>query len=195
MLEPEELQKPQRVLVACEYSGRVRDAFLAKGLDAISCDLLPTESPGPHFQGDLFEAFHALGPWDLVIAHPPCTAICLSGNRWYSGTPERAAAAAFVGRIWDLPVERLAIENPTGVLNTLLPDLPRPCWIQPWEHGHGETKRTGLWTRGLPQLLPTNVVSGRTPRVHRMSPSADRWKLRSTTYTGIASAMADQWGS
>lgn len=185
-------EKP-RVLVACEYSGRVRDAFRALGHDAYSCDLLPCEAdPTHHLQGDLFDAFRDLRP-SLVIAHPPCTALCVSGNRYYAGTQARLDAAEFVRRIWELPVARLAVENPVGVLNRLCPELPRPQYIQPWQFGHGETKRTGLWTRGLPRLLPTDVVEGREARVHRMAPSPDRWKERSRTYEGIARAMAAQW--
>ena len=182
-----------RVLVACEYSGRVRDAFRALGHDAVSCDLLPTETPGPHIEGDLFDAFHSGGPWDLVIAHPPCTALACSGNRWHAGTNARRDAAEFVRRVWALPARRMAIENPVGVLNTLIPELPRPYYVQPWQFGHGETKRTGLWTRGLPRLAPTDIVEGREQRVWKMPPSADRWKDRSRTYQGIADAMASQW--
>lgn len=181
-----------KVLVACEFSGIVRDAFIARGHDAMSCDLLPTESPGPHYQGDMFDL--DLTEFDLIIAHPPCTAIAVSGNRWYANTPERWKAIQFVSRIWDIPVERLCIENPVGVINTFLPHLPRPQYIQPWQFGHGETKKTGLWTRGLPELVPTNVVEGREQRIWKMAPSPDRWKERSRTYPGIANAMAEQWG-
>jgi site-specific DNA-cytosine methylase len=181
-----------KVLIACEYSGVVRDAFRRRGFDAMSCDLLPTEVDGPHYQGDMFDL--DLSTFDLVIAHPPCTALAVSGNRWYAGTAERIEAAEFVRRIWELPVARLAIENPVGVINTLLPEMPKPQYIQPWMFGHGETKKTGLWTRGLPELVPTNVVSGREQRIWRMAPSPDRWKERSRTYQGIADAMADQWG-
>lgn len=182
-----------KVLVACEYSGRVRDAFLARGHDAMSCDLLPTDVPGPHYQGDCFDLDWS--QFDLVIAHPPCTHLCLSGNRHYAGTQARLDAAQFVWRMWCQPVARLAIENPTGTINSLLPGMPRPQYIQPWQFGHGETKKTGLWKRGLPDLVPTNIVDGRDARIHRMPPSADRWKKRSETYRGIADAMADQWGN
>ena len=181
-----------KILIACEYSGRVRDAFIARGHAAISCDLLPTDSPGPHYQGDVFDlCWHK---FDLVIAHPPCTSLCVSGNRHYAGTQARLDGAEFVRRMWAQPVERLAIENPVGVINTLLPEMPRPQYIQPWQFGHGETKKTGLWLRGLPPLEPTNIVEGRADRIHKMPPSADRWKLRSETYQGIADAMAEQWG-
>ena len=182
-----------KVLVACEYSGRVRDAFLARGHEAISCDLLPTDSPGPHYQGDCFEL--DWGCYDLVIAHPPCTALAVSGNRHYASTPARQHAAEFVRRMWLQPVKRLAIENPVGVLNRLVPELPRPHYVQPWQFGHGETKKTGFWLRGLPPLVPTNIVEGREQRIWKLPPSADRWKIRSTTFQGIADAMAEQWGS
>ena len=181
-----------KILIACEYSGRVRDAFIARGHDAISCDLLPTDSPGPHYQGDVFDMDWR--EFDLVIAHPPCTSLCVSGNRHYAGTQARIDGAEFVRRMWAQPVERLAIENPVGVINTLLPEMPRPQYIQPWQFGHGETKKTGLWLRGLPPLEPTDIVEGRADRIHKMPPSADRWKLRSETYQGIADAMAGQWG-
>jgi len=181
-----------KVLVACEYSGKVRDAFLRLGHDAISCDLLPTEAPGPHYQGDCFDLDWS--EYDLVIAHPPCTALAVSGNRWYSGTQARKDAAAFVRRMWEQPVDKMAIENPVGVLNRLIPELPRPQYIQPWQFGHGEVKRTGLWTRGLPPLKPTEIVDGREQRIWRIGPSKDRAKLRSETYQGIADAMALQWG-
>jgi hypothetical protein len=187
-----------KVLVACEYSGIVRDAFRKLGHDAISCDLLPTETEGPHYQGDMFDLY--LETYDLVIAHPPCTAICVSGNRYYAGTEARLEAAQFIQRIWDIPVQKLAIENPVGVINTLLPDMPRPYYIQPWQFGHDASKKTGLWTRGLPQLVPTEVITkdryeNQTPSgQNRLGPSPDRWKERSRTYQGIADAMASQWG-
>jgi len=182
-----------KVLVACEYSGRVRDAFAARGHDAMSCDLLPSDSPGgTHYEGDMFDL--DLDEFDLIIAHPPCTALCVSGNRHYSNTRNRVDAALFVKKIWDIPIEKLAIENPIGVINSLLPDMPRPQYIQPWQFGHGETKKTGLWKRGLPDLIPTDIVAGREQRIWKMPPSKDRWKLRSMTYAGIADAMANQWG-
>jgi len=180
-----------RVLVACEYSGVVRDAFTVKGHDAMSCDLLPSEKEGKHYQGDMFDL--ELTSFDLIIAHPPCTAICLSGNRYYSGTKARKDGAEFVKRIWQIPIDKLAIENPVGVLNTLISELPKPQYIQPWQYGHGETKKTGLWLRGLPQLQPTNEVEGREQRIWKMPPSKNRAKERSRTYSGIAKAMADQW--
>jgi site-specific DNA-cytosine methylase len=181
-----------KVLIACEFSGVVRDAFRARGHDAMSCDLLPTESPGQHYQGDMFDL--DLVSFDLIIAHPPCTALCVSGNRHYAGTKARGDAAEFVRRIWSIPVKKMCIENPVGVINTLLPEMPRPQYIQPWQFGHGETKKTGLWLRGLPPLQPEKVVEGRADRIHKMPPGKDRWKKRSVTYQGIAKAMANQWG-
>ena len=179
-----------KILIACEYSGTVRDAFIKKGHDAISCDLLPTDSPGPHYKGDMFDL--NLETFDLIIAHPPCTAVCVSGNRHYANTQDRIDGVKFIERIWNLPVEKLCIENPVGVINSLS-NMPKPQYIQPWMFGHGETKKTGLWKRNLPDLVPTDIVEGREDRIHKMPPSADRWKLRSTTYQGIANAMADQW--
>jgi hypothetical protein len=181
-----------KVLVACEFSGIVRNAFIARGHEAISCDLRSTDTPGPHYEGDMFDL--DLASFDLIIAHPPCTAICASGNRTYAGTQARLDGAEFVRRIWEIPVGKMCIENPVGVINTLLPEMPRPQYIQPWQFGHGETKKTGLWLRGLPPLKPTNIVDGRKHRIHEMPPSKDRAKLRSITYPGIAEAMAAQWG-
>ena len=181
------------MLVACEYSGVVRDAFIRLGHEALSCDLLPTDAPAhPHYEGDVFDLDWS--GFDLVIAHPPCTALAVSGNRHYAGTQARDDAAEFVRRMWQQPVDRLAIENPVGVLNRLVPELPRPHYIQPWQFGHGETKKTGLWLRGLPPLQPTNNVSGREQRIWKLPRSADRWKIRSTTFQGVADAMAEQWG-
>lgn len=181
------------VLVACEFSGVVRDAFTSYGHNAISCDLLPSESPGEHYQGCCFDLDWS--SFDLVIAHPPCTHLCVSGNRYYAGSKERIDAALFVRRMWSQPVRRLAIENPVGVINSLLPEMPKPFYVQPWQFGHGETKKTGFWTRGLPTLQPTNIVPGRDQRVWKMQPSPFRSKLRSKTYPGIAKAIAEQWGA
>ena len=180
-----------KILIACEYSGIVRDAFTVKGHDAISCDLIPTDSPGNHYQGDMFDL--DLESFDLIIAHPPCTYVCVSGNRHYAGTQKRLDGVKFIERIWDIKIDKICIENPVGVINTFS-DLPKPQYIQPWMFSHGETKKTGLWKRGLPDLIPTDVVDGRNDRIHKLPPSIDRWKLRSTTYQGIANAMADQWG-
>jgi hypothetical protein len=180
-----------RVLVACEFSGAVRDAFVAAGHEAVSCDLLPTEVPGPHVQGNVLELLR--DGWDLMIAHPPCTYLCRSGARWWaSRQSEQRAAIEFVRALWAAPIPRVAIENPPGALGTLF--RPADQYIQPWQFGHGETKSTGLWLRNLPPLRPTLIVEGREPRVHRMSPGPDRWRERSRTYRGVAEAMAEQWG-
>jgi len=192
-----------RVLVACEFSGIVRDAFRARGHDAWSCDLLPCERPGPHIRGDILRyVVYGGGPsatpvlydrWDLMVAFPPCTHLAVSGARWFKDKArEQAEALAFVRALMDAPVPRIAIENPVGVISTRLrkPDQI----IQPWQFGHGEVKATCLWLKGLPKLTPTNVVEGRTARVHREPPGPDRWKNRSRTYQGIADAMAEQWG-
>lgn len=181
-----------KVLVACEYSGRVRDAFIACGHDAVSCDLLPSDSDGPHHQGDVAEILHF--GWDLMIAHPPCTHLAVSGSRWFKDkVREQAEALVFVQMLLNAPIPRIALENPVSIISTRIrkPDQI----VQPWMFGHGETKATCLWLKGLPKLSPTNLVEGREPRVHRMSPGPDRWKERSRTYQGIANAMAEQWGS
>jgi hypothetical protein len=180
-----------RVLVACEYSGTVRDAFIARGHDAMSCDLLPTERPGPHYQGRVQDVIN-IG-WDLMIAHPPCTHLAVSGARWWGGKlVEQAEALAFVRALMAAPIPRIAIENPVSKISTAIrkPDQI----VQPWQFGHGETKATCLWLKGLPKLVPTQVVGGREARIHKMSPGPDRWKERSRTYQGIADAMAAQWG-
>jgi hypothetical protein len=180
-----------KVLVACEYSGAVRDAFLSAGHDATSCDLLPTESEGPHYQGDVFDIID--DDWDLMIAHPPCTHLAVSGARWFKDKmKEQEEALSFVRRLMLAPIPRKAIENPISIISSRIckPDQI----IQPWQFGHGETKATCLWLKNLPKLTPTNVVEGREQRVHRMPPGPDRWKERSRTYKGIAEAMAAQWG-
>ena len=183
-----------RVLVACEYSGRVRDAFAKRGHTAVSCDLLPSDSPhGWHVQGDVLELLDK--GWDLLIAHPPCTHLAVSGARHFAAKQAsgvQAEALDFVRALLAAPVERIALENPVSIISSQIrkPDQV----IHPWQFGHGETKATCLWLRGLPKLVPTDVVDGRENRIHRMPPSADRWKLRSTTYQGIADAMAAQWG-
>lgn len=182
-----------RVLVACEYSAVVRDAFLAKGHDAWSCDLLECErDPAWHIRGDVLEV---LGDeWDLMIAHPPCTHLAVSGARWFKNKQkEQAEALDFVRTLLEAPIDKIALENPISVISTRIrkPDQI----IQPWMFGHGETKATCLWLKNLPLLQPTNVVDGREARVHKMPPGPDRWKERSRTFTGIAQAMAEQWGS
>ena len=179
-----------RVLVACEFSGIVRDAFLARGHDAMSCDLLPTERPGPHYQGDVRDVLGA--GWDLMVAHPPCTYLAVSGARWFADRPqEQADALAFVRLLLGAPIPRIALENPISVISSRIrkPDQI----VQPWQFGHGETKATCLWLKGLPPLTPTNIVPERVQRVHRMAPGPDRWRERSRTFPGIAEAMADQW--
>jgi hypothetical protein len=194
-------------LVACEFSGTVRDAFLARGYDAWSCDLLPDErGSNRHIRGDVRDV---LGyGWDLlIVAHPPCTRLCNSGVRWLTTPPpgrtladmwaELDAGAALFSTLWNAPIERVAIENPIMHRHAkarIVGYVEPAQWVQPFEHGHGETKRIGLWLRNLPPLTPTNIVAGREARVHRMSPSADRWRERSRFYAGVAAAMADQWG-
>lgn len=181
-----------KVLVACEFSGTVRDAFIAQGCDAMSCDLLPTESPGPHHEGDIRDVLD--DRWDLMIAHPPCTDLAVSGARWF---PEKRAdgrmqrALDFVQMLLDAPIERIALENPVSVISSAIrkPDQI----IQPWMFGHGETKKTCLWLKNLPLLEPTEVVEGREGRIWKLPPTADRWKLRSMTFPGIAQAMSQQW--
>ena len=183
-----------KVLIACEYSGRVRDAFIQAGHEAMSCDLLPTDSPGPHYQGDVRDVL--LDMWDLMIAHPPCTHLSVSGARHFaakkaSGVQDQALD--FVRLLIAAPIPRKCIENPISIISSRIrkPDQI----VQPWMFGHGETKATCLWLENLPPLQATNIVSGREAKCHRLPPSADRWKLRSTTYAGIAQAMAMQWGA
>ena len=183
-----------RVLVACEYSGVVRRAFQALGHDAWSCDLLPAEDDSPHhFQGDVMPILGRCEHWDLMIAHPPCTHLSVSGARWFKDKQkEQAEALEFVEWLMAAPIDRIAIENPISVISSRIrkPDQI----IQPWQFGHGETKATCLWLQGLPKLTPTNIVEGREARIHRMPPGPDRWKERSRTFEGIAAAMAEQWG-
>lgn len=182
-----------KVLVACEFSGTVRDAFIRRGYEAISCDLLPTESDGPHYEGDVFDIID--NGFDLMIAHPPCTHLAVSGARHFKAKRESGAqqeAVDFFMRLANAKIPMIAIENPVCIMSTAWrkPDQI----IQPWQFGHGETKATCLWLKNLPKLNPTNIVDGRENRIHRMPPSKDRWKLRSMTYPGIAEAMAAQWG-
>jgi hypothetical protein len=194
-----------KVLVACEYSGTVRDAFRARGHDAMSCDLLPTDAPGAHYQGDVRDI---LGDgWDLMIAHPPCTYLCSSGLHWNKRVPGRAQmtedALDFVRLLLDAPIPRIALENPIGCIGTRIRKADQT--IQPWQFGHDASKATCLWLKNLPLLTPTAVVE---PRIangkkrwanqtdsgqNRLPPSDDRWKIRSETYAGIAAAMVDQW--
>ena len=180
-----------RVLVACEFSGTVRDAFTAMGNYALSCDLLPSETPGEHYQGDVRDI---LGDgWDILIGHPPCTHLAVSGARWFKDKQkEQKEALEFVQELMEAPIPKIAIENPISIISSRIrkPDQI----IQPWMFGHGETKTTCLWLKNLPKLHPTNIVEGREAKVHKMPPAPDRWKERSRTYPGIAQAMAAQWG-
>lgn len=186
-----------RVLVACEFSGIVRDAFRRLGHEAYSVDILPTERPGPHFQSDAFEPLTNKpfsGRWDLLIAHPPCQYLAVSGARWFrQRKAEQEKALDFVRRFFAADVPKICIENPVSIISSRIrkPDQI----IQPWQFGHGETKKTCLWLENLPPLKPTNIVEGRVPRVHRMPPGVDRWKNRSRTFLGVAEAMAEQWGN
>ncbi len=184
-----------KVLVACEYSGIVREAFTRLGHDATSCDLLPTEIPGKHIQGDVLEVIKQ-EQFDLMIAHPPCTDLAVSGAKWFKekradGRQQRALE--FVQQLLDAPIPMIALENPVSVISTYIRKSDQ--YVQPWMFGHGETKRTGLWLKGLPLLRPTNIVEGREQKVWKMPPSENRWKDRSRTYQGIADAMAEQWGN
>jgi hypothetical protein len=197
--------KRLHVLVACEFSGIVRDAFKKEGHDAWSCDLLPTERPGNHLITDLSKGvptpYKLKGGWDepstywdLLIAHPPCTHLAVSGARWFKEKKqEQEEALKFVEMLLNWPIEHIALENPISIISTKIrkPDQI----IQPWMFGHGETKSTCLWLKNLPLLKPTNIVEGRKDRIHKMSPSPDRWKERSRSYIGIAEAMATQWGN
>lgn len=181
-----------RVLVACEFSGIVRDAFAARGHDAWSCDLLPSERPGNHIQGDVMSLIG--DDWNLMIAHPPCQHLAVSGARHFSAKRadgRQQDALNFVRQLMAAPIPRICLENPVSIIST---SIRKPDQIiQPWQFGHGETKATCLWLKGLPLLLPTDIVHGRADRIHKMPPSADRWRERSRTYEGIAKAMAEQW--
>ena len=181
-----------KVLIACEFSGIVRDAFSRAGHDAWSCDLLPTEIPGKHIQADVLTVLH--DGWDLMIAHPPCTDLAVSGARWFSEKREsQIVALQFVSALLSAQIPMIALENPVSIISSRIrkPDQV----IQPWMFGHGETKATCLWLKNLPPLTPTNIVAGREARVHLEPPGPQRWANRSRTYTGIAEAMARQWGS
>jgi len=191
-----------RVLIACEYSGTVRDAFIAAGHAAMSCDLLPTDRPGPHHQGDVFDIIG--DGWDLMIAHPPCTHLAVSGAKHFAAKQadgRQAAALFFVQRLFDAPIPRIALENPVSIISS---QIRRPDQIiQPWMFGHEATKTTCLWLKGLPHLVPTDIVgkgarhvtkSGKSlPTWYNLPPTPNRWKIRSATFQGIADAMAAQW--
>ena len=189
-----------KILIACEYSGIVRDAFLNQGHDAISCDFLPSDRLGPHYQGDVRDILD--DDFDLMIAHPPCTHLAVSGARWFKDKQEEQAEALnFVGLLLAAPIAKIALENPISIISSRIrkPDQI----IQPWQFGHPESKSTCLWLKNLPKLVPTDIlekpVNGRwnnqTPSgQNKLGPSEDRWKIRSATYPGIANAMAAQWG-
>ena len=195
-----------RVLVACEFSGIVRRAFAARGHDAWSCDILPSEDDSPkHIIGDVVPVLR--DGWEMLIAHPPCTRLCNSGVRWLHNPPPGKSAhqmqvelregAALFSDMWNAPIARIAVENPVmhKHAKALIQNYEPPAQsVQPWQFGHGEVKRTCLWLRDLPPLVPTYVVEGREARVHKMPPGPDRGKERSRFFTGIAAAMADQWG-
>ncbi len=180
-----------KVLIACEFSGIVRDAFTRKGHYAVSCDLLPSEKEGMHWIGDCRPIIKQ--KWDLIIAHPPCTHLAVSGARWFKEKiKEQNEAVEFFMEIVNANSEKICVENPISIMSTKYrkPDQI----IQPWQFGHGETKATCLWLKNLPKLIPENIVDGRENKIHKMPPSVDRWKNRSRTYQGIAEAMANQWG-
>ena len=182
-----------KVLIACEFSGIVRDEFSARGYDSVSCDLLPSERQGKHYQGDVFDIIN--DGWDMMIAFPPCTHLAVSGARYFAvkrADGRQQAALEFVRRLFNAPIKKIAVENPIGIIST---EIRKPDQIiHPWQFGHGETKATCLWLKNLPKLIPTNIVDGREHRVWRMPPSEHRAKERSRTYPGIARAMAEQWG-
>ena len=180
-----------KVLVACEEWGLVRDELIERGHDAISCDLLPSARPGPHYQGDVLSIIDQ--GWDMMIAFPPCTHLAVSGARWWKGKErEQIEALWFVFALLNAPIPRIAVENPIGRLSTVI-RKPNQI-IQPWQFGHGETKSTCLWLKGLPHLDPTDIVEGREARIHKMPGGPNQGKERSKTYPGIAKAMAQQWG-
>lgn len=181
------------ILIGCERSGITRDAFISAGHNAVSCDLEPTDKPGPHLQCDVFKAIQC--GWDLIILHPPCTYMAVSGNRWYANTQRRRRAELFTGSMWLEALnhaKHVALENPVSSISNILGRATQT--IQPWQFGHGETKRICWWLHNLPKLQPTRIVEGREPRIWKMPPSADRARLRSEWFTGIADAQARQWG-
>lgn len=182
-----------QVLVACEYSGRVRDAFAKRGWEAWSCDLLESETEGSHYQGPVEDLI--CENWNLMICHPPCTHLAVSGARHFAekiASGEQQQALDFVRMLLDAPINHIALENPVSIVSTKIKKASQ--YVQPWQFGHGETKKTGFWLKNLPLLQPTNIVEGREAKVHKMPPGPNRWKERSRTYQGIADAMADQWG-
>lgn len=200
-----------KILIACEYSGRVRDAFIKRGHYALSCDLLPTERTGPHYRGNIFDVLY--DGWDLLIAFPPCTYLCSSGLHWNKRTPGRAEktiqALGFVQKLLDAPIPKIALENPIGCISTKIRKYNQI--IQPYQFGEDASKQTCIWLKNLPLLQPTNIIAGRVvgenkrgkpifrwanqtdSGQNKIGPSENRWKIRSITYTGIADAMANQW--
>jgi site-specific DNA-cytosine methylase len=190
-----------KVLIACEYSGAVRDAFIAQGHDAISCDLLPADAPGPHYQGNVRDIIE--DGFDLMVAHPPCTHLAVSGARWFKDKQvEQVEALDFVRLLLSAPIDKIALENPIGIISSRI-RKPNQI-IQPWQFGHPESKSTCLWLKNLPKLIATDILplpasgrwSNQTPSgQNKLGPSPDRWKERSKTYQGIAEAMAQQWGA
>ena len=206
------MRLPKRILIACEYSGIVRDAFTKNGHDVTSCDLLPTERPGKHYQGDVMDIL--LDGWDMMIAHPECTYLCSSGLHWNKRIPGRAEkteeALEFITALWQSGIPKICLENPVGCINTRLKFMPRPQYIQPYNFGEDASKKTGLWLKGLRPLKPTKLIKGRKIKKNgkiyqrwsnqmdsgqnKLGPSKTRGKDRSLTYQGIADAMAKQWG-
>ena len=183
-----------KVLIACEYSGRVRDAFIAQGHDAISCDLLPTERAGPHYQGNVFDIIN--DGFDLMIAHPPCTDLAVSGAAWFAkkrADGSQQKSIEFFMALANANIPKICIENPIGIMSTL---WRKPSQIiQPWMFGHGECKATCLWLNDLPKLIPTKIITERKQTLYLLPPTPDRARKRSNTFFGIAEAMAQQWGN
>ena len=191
-----------KILIACEYSGRVRDAFIAQGHDAISCDLLPTERVGPHYQGNVFDIIN--DGFDLMVAHPPCTDLAVSGAAWFAkkrADGSQQKSIEFFMALANANIPKICIENPIGIMSTL---WRKPSQIvQPWMFGHPESKATCLWLKGIPLLIPTKNVKpemellprNKQMRMHYLPPSPNRWKIRSETYQGIADAMAERWSN
>lgn len=183
-----------KVLIACEFSGTVREAFKKLGHNAWSCDLLPTDIPGQHYQGDVMDLID--DDWDLMIAHPPCTHLAVSGARHFEEKRKdgrQQEGIDFFMEMINAPIDRICVENPISIMSSV---YQKPTQIiHPWQFGHGETKATCLWLKGLPKLIPTNIVDGRDDRIHKMPPGPNRWKERSKTYQGVANAMASQWGA
>ena len=192
-MKPWMSEKEMKILVACEFSGIVRDAFRAKGHDAISCDVLPTESEGPHYQGDIQDILY--NKWDMILAFPPCTHLASSGARWFKEKQKdgrQQQGIDFFNLFTNLDCPKVMIENPVGIMST---HYRKPDQIiQPWQFGHGETKAICLWLKRLPRLKPTNIVESREPRIWYMSPGPDRARERSRFFQGIAKAMEEQWG-